>query len=75
MTKYVQSQMKQFGLKDSTIEPVDVLLAYPVSRSLKLLFENGSVAFEADLSEPILTSDSTSDTWWATTPRSITSEP
>lgn len=41
-----------------------VLLAYPVSRSLELTDRAGRVLSAAALSEDIVPSDPTSDTWW-----------
>jgi len=64
MAEYVRDELQSYGITDVSLESVAASLAYPVSRSLRLYDNDGSLLFEAQLSEPILDSDRTSDTWW-----------
>lgn len=63
MAKYVRDQFIAAGL-EAVIDPQQVLLTYPVSRSLDLVDENGKIVASAPLAEDIIESDKTSDTWW-----------
>lgn len=64
MARYVQQRFEEAGIKDAAVDPQEVLLAYPVERSLSLLDEAGHPVVRAGLSEYILDKDSTSNTWW-----------
>ena len=64
MALYVQQQFKHAGIEDAVIDPQRVLLAYPKTRSLSLVDSQGHAIWTASLSEDVLASDSTSDTWW-----------
>jgi len=64
MAHYVQERFIKAGIKDAVIDPQEVLLAYPVSRSLSLIDEAGHPVVRAGLSEHIVDKDATSDTWW-----------
>ena len=63
MAEFVRDSMTKAGL-DASIDPHRVLLTYPVNRSLELVDRDGNVVARAPLSEAILPTDPTSDTWW-----------
>ena len=64
MAVYVRDEIRKAGIADAEIEPQTVLLTYPLNRSLDLVDGDGKVVLRAPLSEAILPSDPTSDTWW-----------
>jgi len=64
MAQYVKKRFIEAGIANAIIDPQNVLLTYPNDRSLELVDENGKVMASASLSEQILASDPTSDTWW-----------
>ncbi|CAM9656111.1 unnamed protein product, partial [Discosporangium mesarthrocarpum] len=60
-----KDKMLAAGIPKAEIQPVDVLLSYPVDRSLRLKDKiTGEVLFEAPLEEKIIAEDPTTDTWW-----------
>jgi len=61
MAEWTVEMMSSFGLQ-SEIVPMDVLLSYPMSRSLELITDSGEVEFHAPLTEKKLTMDPTSGT-------------
>ena len=63
MAVYVRDEIRRVGIA-AEIEPQKVLLTYPLNRSLDLVDGQGRVLLRAPLSEAILPSDPTSDTWW-----------
>jgi N-acetylated-alpha-linked acidic dipeptidase len=64
MAEFVRDQMHHAGIPTVKIDPQRVLLTYPLNRSLDLVDQRGDVLLRAPLSEAILPSDPTSDTWW-----------
>mmetsp|Transcript_585 Transcript_585/g.845 ORF Transcript_585/g.845 Transcript_585/m.845 type:complete len:705 (+) Transcript_585:31-2145(+) len=64
MAEFTQEKMRSFGLEDSKIHTLKPLLNYPLSRSLELLDEDGSVQWEVPMSEKELEMDPTSHTLW-----------
>ena len=62
MAQFVAKRFQEAGI-NAVLDPQKVLLTYPRS-SLKLLDGSGHVVASASLSEDILASDNTSDTWW-----------
>ena len=64
MALYMQKRLLEAGIPHAQIDPQKVLLSYPVSRSLDLIDPSGQVVASAALSEDVLPSDPTSNTWW-----------
>ena len=64
MATFVRDELIKAGISNAAIDPQRVLLTYPLNRSLDLVDEHGKVLLRAPLSEAILPSDPTSDTWW-----------
>lgn len=65
LAKYTVKKMKEYGLNDSEIQPVNVLLNYPKNRSLKSFDKTTkNVIYSAPLIEDILIHDPTSNTKW-----------
>eukprot|EP00929_Paragymnodinium_shiwhaense_P124314 TRINITY_DN9950_c0_g2_i1.p1 TRINITY_DN9950_c0_g2~~TRINITY_DN9950_c0_g2_i1.p1 ORF type:complete len:732 (-),score=108.41 TRINITY_DN9950_c0_g2_i1:136-2331(-) len=64
MARYVQARLLEAGIPEAEIDPQRSLLAYPVNRSLTLVDSEGRVLSKASLSEELISSDRTTDTWW-----------
>jgi hypothetical protein len=56
---WTRDVMLRFGVPEVAVEPYEVLLSYPLSRSLQLIAP-AAAAFEASLQEPALDADPTS---------------
>ena len=63
MAVFVRDEIRKAGIS-ADIDPQRVLLRAPVQRSLDLVDGAGKLVAKLPLSEAILPSDPTSDTWW-----------
>mmetsp|Transcript_13115 Transcript_13115/g.29976 ORF Transcript_13115/g.29976 Transcript_13115/m.29976 type:complete len:722 (+) Transcript_13115:76-2241(+) len=63
MARYVQQALQEAGI-GASLDPQKVLLTYPLKNALELVDGAGRVISAAKLSEDIMETDNTSDTWW-----------
>ena len=63
MAEYVRDAFRKEGIT-ADLDPQKVLLTYPIRSALQLVDGKGRIVSAAKLSEDVLQTDNTSDTWW-----------